>query len=72
MHEIFDEYAPVVKLVELYASGEPFPLCVCCPARLVGPGCALPLCMRLAMPLQLTFWLMYLFAQLHLPNAQKE
>ena len=41
---IFDECAPVVKLVELYASGEHPLLCLCCPARLVGPGCTLPLC----------------------------
>ena len=44
MHEIFNECAPVVKLVEIYASGEHLPLCLCCPARSVGPGCALPLC----------------------------
>ena len=44
MHEIFDECAPVVKLVELYASSEHLPLCLCCPDRLVCSGCALPLC----------------------------
>ena len=44
MHEISDECARVVKLVELYASGEHRPLCLCFPTRLVGPGCDLPLC----------------------------
>ena len=44
MHQISDECVPVVKLVELYASGEHRPLCLCFPAKLVGPGCDLPLC----------------------------
>ena len=40
MFEIFDDCVPVAKLVELYASGEHLPLCLCYPDKLVGSGCA--------------------------------